>query len=133
MVRQEAPALPDEESASLGPERVGLGQSLRRYKTALVGLVFLSALLLTALGAPLIAPHDPHKVSVADRLRPAAGMRGDPDRARSALPGSAATRSLGDSGDRVGGRASYSKCHKLGLSSRRIVFQKSDQRRSRNR
>jgi len=76
MVRQEAPALPDEESASLGPERVGLGQSLRRYKTALVGLVFLSALLLTALGAPLIAPHDPHKVSVADRLRPAAGMRG---------------------------------------------------------
>ncbi|OGL59960.1 MAG: peptide ABC transporter permease [Candidatus Tectomicrobia bacterium RIFCSPLOWO2_12_FULL_69_37] len=55
---------------------MGLGQSLRRYKTALVGLVFLSALLLTALGAPLIAPHDPHKVSVADRLRPAAGMRG---------------------------------------------------------
>ena len=76
MVRQEALAPPDEEFAPPTPERVGLGQSLRRYKTALVGLVFLLALLLTALTAPLISPHDPHKVSVADRLKPAAWMLG---------------------------------------------------------
>lgn len=76
MVRQEAPAPPGEESPAPAPGRVGLGQSLRRYKTALGGLIFLLLLLLTALAAPLVAPHDPHRVSIASRLKPVFWMRG---------------------------------------------------------
>jgi len=41
-----------------------------------VGLVFLVLLLLVAAAAPLVAPHDPGKVDVRNRLRPAAWMEG---------------------------------------------------------
>ncbi|MBI3128187.1 MAG: ABC transporter permease [Candidatus Tectomicrobia bacterium] len=82
MVRQEALALPDEESAPAFSARMGLARSLRRYKTAFLGLIFLGVLLLMALTAPLIAPHDPHKIDVAKRLWPAywtpGGIRAHP-------------------------------------------------------
>ena len=77
MIRQEALAPPEEEmDAPSSGGGVSLRQSLRRYKAAFLSLVFLGVLVVTAATAPLISPHDPGKVSVGDRLKPAFWARG---------------------------------------------------------
>jgi peptide/nickel transport system permease protein len=43
---------------------------VRRMKFAWVGVVILAVVVLLAVAAPLIAPHDPARVSLGDRLRP---------------------------------------------------------------
>ena len=77
MIRQEALAPPEEEmDAPSSGGGVSLRQSLRRYKAAFLSLVFLGVLVVSAATAPLISPHDPGKVSVGDRLKPAFWARG---------------------------------------------------------
>ncbi len=63
------------EAERLAPEALALGrgQLARRLladRTALVGLVIVVAMLLAALAAPLLAPHDPAAQDVLDRLAP---------------------------------------------------------------
>ena len=48
----------------------GLTRELWRDKGGMIGLIALLALVLTALGAPWIAPHDPTAQSLSDRLLP---------------------------------------------------------------
>lgn len=45
-------------------------QTFARNRTALIGLILIIALILIALFAPWIAPHDPYEQSVRDRLAP---------------------------------------------------------------
>lgn len=52
------------------PPLIASLRRLRRHRLALVGLVIIIFLSLTALLAPLIAPHDPFKLSLPHRLLP---------------------------------------------------------------
>lgn len=47
-----------------------------RSRSGRVGLVIFLAVLVTALAAPVLAPHDPYKQAVARRLKPPAWMEG---------------------------------------------------------
>jgi len=54
-------------------------RSLWRNKTALVGAVILCIVIVTAVAAPLLAPHDPQAQDLASRLRPPAwSAKGSP-------------------------------------------------------
>ena len=63
------------EAERLAPEalavgRPGLARQLIRDRTALVGLVIVGLVAVTALAAPLLAPHDPTAQDVLNRLQP---------------------------------------------------------------
>lgn len=45
-------------------------EDLLRNKAAFFGLIIISLLIMTALAADIIAPHDPHKIKLEDRLQP---------------------------------------------------------------
>ncbi|MDJ0781530.1 MAG: ABC transporter permease, partial [Desulfosarcinaceae bacterium] len=47
-----------------------LGRELWRDKAGLIGVVLMTALVLMALAAPWIAPHDPAEQDLTARLRP---------------------------------------------------------------
>jgi peptide/nickel transport system permease protein len=53
-----------------------LFQSLVRVKTAFLGSLFLVVLMFIAASAPLIAPHEPTKVDISQRLHPPAWQMG---------------------------------------------------------
>ncbi|PWJ11164.1 peptide/nickel transport system permease protein [Jannaschia seohaensis] len=64
--------------ATAGQTTPGLWADLRGDGTAMTGVVFLVLLLLVAIFAPLIAPHDPEAQNIIARLKPPAWMdRGD--------------------------------------------------------
>ncbi|MGH2918603.1 MAG: ABC transporter permease [Solirubrobacteraceae bacterium] len=50
--------------------RIGLARQLVSDRTALAGLVIVTIVVVAALAAPLLAPHDPNAVDVANRLQP---------------------------------------------------------------
>ncbi|CAN5894988.1 ABC transporter permease [soil metagenome] len=62
-------------------------QSFARNRTAVLGVVLILALVVVALAAPLIAPHDPLEQSVRDRLAPPSSeyLLGRDDRGRDIL------------------------------------------------
>jgi peptide/nickel transport system permease protein len=52
------------------PRRFSLGTAIRRNPTIAFGGALLAVLIVMAVFAPLIAPHDPFKLSPVNRLRP---------------------------------------------------------------
>ena len=50
--------------------RIGLARQLVADRTALVGLVIVAVVVVIALAAPLLAPHDPNAQDVVNRLQP---------------------------------------------------------------
>ncbi|MFC7734258.1 ABC transporter permease [Roseomonas sp. GCM10028921] len=54
-------------------QRPALLRRFRRYPLPAIGALLLLALVLTALAAPWIAPHDPFEMNVVDRLQPPGG------------------------------------------------------------
>ncbi len=70
-----SPAGPDAPPGRGGGWRRALGE-LWADKAGFLGATFLVLLVLVAIFAPLVAPHDPATQSVADRLRPPAWLEG---------------------------------------------------------
>ena len=68
-----------EPAAAAPPRRPGLARQLLRDRVALLSVIFLVGVLLAAILAPLIAPHDPGAQSLRDRLTPPVGFGGDLD------------------------------------------------------
>jgi peptide/nickel transport system permease protein len=71
-------AVPAESTGPLRPAGYVSGrrralQTFARNRTAVVGLVLIAAIVLIALAAPWVAPHDPLDQSVRDRLAPPSG------------------------------------------------------------
>jgi peptide/nickel transport system permease protein len=55
------------------PGEAGLFRVMLRRPAVAIGLTIFAILVLTAVFAPFIAPHDPNKLSIAHRLRPPSG------------------------------------------------------------
>ncbi|MGA1864587.1 MAG: ABC transporter permease [bacterium] len=53
-----------------------LKKNLKRNPTAKIGLCIVLLVFLTMLFAPIIAPYDPEKISIKDRLKPPLGFKG---------------------------------------------------------
>jgi peptide/nickel transport system permease protein len=64
-----AAQVPWSETESLITDRPPLARQLVRDRTALAGLVIIAIVTVVALGAPLLAPHDPNLQDVANRLQ----------------------------------------------------------------
>lgn len=62
-------------SAAMGaPGEVGLLRVMLRRPAVAIGLAIFAILVLSALFAPWLAPHDPNKLSIAHRLQPPSGV-----------------------------------------------------------
>src|SRR5881275_411918 len=59
-------------------ERSRALESLRRARLAMVGIALLALVLLAAVFAPQLSPHDPNDVVPANRLKPPGLLGGDP-------------------------------------------------------
>src|SRR5438045_5519213 len=59
-------------------ERSRALESLRRARLAMVGIALLALVLLAAVFAPQLSPHDPNDVVPANRLKPPGLIGGDP-------------------------------------------------------
>ncbi len=87
-VDRESPVVTDEKKNVPGPVRMsGFLRAMRRQPAAIVAAVFLIALALTAVFAPMIAPFDPYAQNLVERLQPPSSTHwlGTDDYGRDAL------------------------------------------------